>query len=192
MKKVALIMLCITFCFINAKAQYKFPGIDASVMDMVYYPLDASSKSKPPQIRVLYSRPLKKGREVFGATGLQPYGKVWRLGANELTEIRFYVPVMIGGKKVAPGTYSLFAIPGMDAAHTDWTIILNGTLDKWGLFYDRDKYQDKDIVRFTVPVKALDNVQESLAITFTPLPDGANMIIGWDKTAVEVPITFTK
>jgi hypothetical protein len=188
MKKIIFLLLA-TVCILNAKAQYKFPAVDASVMDMAVYPLNAIHDAKPVQIKVTYSRPLKKGREIFGGAGtLQPYGQAWRVGANEETEIRFYSPVNIGGKQLAAGTYSLFAIPEKD----NWTIIINGTTDKWGLFYDRDKYQEKDIVRFQVPVKPLDNVVEALAITFTPLPNGngngANMVIGWDKTAVEVPI----
>jgi hypothetical protein len=188
MRKTALIIICSALWFMSAKAQYKFPPLDASVMDIAAYPLDGFHSGKPLQVKVIYSRPLKKGREIFGATGLQPYGKIWRVGANEETEIRFYVPVTIGGKQVAPGTYSLFAIPGKDAANTDWTIIINSSTDKWGESYDQ--FKDKDIVRFSVPVKPLDNVLEAMSITFTPLSNGANMIIGWDKTAVEVPILF--
>lgn len=186
MKKAALTILCAAFCLLSAKAQYRFPAVDASPMDVVYYPLNSASRGTPPQIRVIYSRPSKKGRDIFSATGLQPYGKVWRIGANEETEIRFYVPVTLGGKQIDAGTYSLFAIPGKD----NWTIILNGTTDHWGLFYDRDKYSEKDIVRFQVPVKSLDSELETLAMTFTPMTGGANLVIGWDKTAVEVPITF--
>jgi len=188
MKRIALIIVCTALYFVNAKAQYKFPALDASVADIVYYPINATHDRKPPQIKIVYSRPLKKGRDIFSETGLQPYGKVWRVGANEETEIKFYVPVTIGGKQLPAGTYGLFAIPGKDT----FTIIINSNLDKWGLYYDTDKFADKDIVRFQVPVKTLDNVVEAMAITFTPLPDGANMVIGWDKTAVEVPITFNK
>jgi hypothetical protein len=186
MKRIALVVICATLCF-YAKAQYKFPAVDASVMDVAAYPLNGIVQGKPLQIKVTYSRPLKKGREIFGGAGtLQPYGQVWRIGANEETEIKFYVPVTIGGKDLPAGTYSLFAIPDKD----NWTMIVNSTTDKWGLFYDRDKYAEKDLVRFQVPVKPLDTVVEALAMTFTPRPDGANLVIGWDKTAVEVPITF--
>ncbi|MCW3117493.1 MAG: asparagine synthetase, partial [Chitinophagaceae bacterium] len=134
-----------------------------------------------------YSRPLKKGRDIFSATGLQPYGKVWRIGANESTEIKFYTPVTIGGKQLAAGTYTLFAIPNPD----NWTIIINSQLDKWGLSYNQ--FKDKDVMRFEVPVKSLDTVQESVAVTYTPLEgnaNGTNIVIGWDKTAVEIPVIF--
>ncbi|MEW9503511.1 DUF2911 domain-containing protein, partial [Jeotgalibacillus marinus] len=60
-------------------------------------------------MKVSYSRPFLNGREIFGKK--EPYGKVWRLGADESTEIKFYQDATFGGKKVKAGTYSLFAIP---------------------------------------------------------------------------------
>jgi hypothetical protein len=135
------------------------------------------------KVRVIYSRPLKKGRQILG--GVEPFGKVWRAGANESTEIEFYTPVKIGGKDIPAGKYSLFAIPEKDS----WTVIINGVINRWGAFtYD----QTKDIARVTVPVKPLDNELEAFSIMFVDAPDGANMIMGWEKTAVEVPIAFAK
>ncbi len=175
-------ILMIAFCtlLINAKAQYKFPSLDASPADFAYYPLGAASRGLPVKIKISYSRPQKKGREVFGS--LQEYGKVWRAGANESTEIHFFVPVKIGAKQIPAGTYSLFAIPNKDK----WTIIINSQIDHWGLTYD----QTKDIYRYDVPVKTLNEALEAYSITFTDIPGGANIVLGWDKTAVEVPILF--
>ena len=79
---------------------------------MAYFPNNFAHDRKGEQeavIRVIYSRPQKSGREIFG--NLVPWKKVWRAGANEATEIKFYKDVEIGGKKVKAGTYSLFAIP---------------------------------------------------------------------------------
>ncbi|MDO7743338.1 MAG: DUF2911 domain-containing protein, partial [Pedobacter sp.] len=102
---------------------------------------------------------------------------------NESTEIKFFKPVVIGGKNIPAGTYSLFAIPNQDK----WVIIINKQTDKWGAYtYD----EKKDVVRAEVPVKPLATALESLSITFTPLASGANLIIGWDKTSVEVPVTI--
>ncbi|KIO76177.1 hypothetical protein TH53_16575, partial [Pedobacter lusitanus] len=79
--------------------------------------------------------------------------------------------------------YSLFAIPEQDK----WTVIINKQTDRWGAYtYD----ESKDVVRVSVPVKPLTTVVEALAITFTPNASGANLIIGWDKTSVEVPVTI--
>ncbi len=183
MKKVGLIMVCAMFAFASAQAQYKFPAIDASVADIAYYPLRAANTGAPVAIKVVYSRPLKKGREILG--GVEPFGKVWRAGANESTEIQFFTPVTIGGKQIPAGTYSLFAIPEKDK----WTVIINGIINRWGAFtYD----QSKDIARVTVPVKTLTDSVEAFAITFTDSPTGANLIMGWEKTAVEVPLAFKK
>lgn len=163
--------------------EVKFPVADPSPADIVYFPLNApkAKDATKPVIKIVYSRPQRKGRDVFGV--LEQYGKVWRFGANESTEIRFFEKVTIGGKKIKAGTYSLFAIPNKD----NWTIIINKQTDKWGAFtYD----QSKDIVRINVPVKTLAKPVEYFSITFTSLSKGATLIAAWDKIQVEVPIAF--
>lgn len=185
MKKLSLLVLPALFAISVHAQDVKFPALDSSPADIVYYPLNAAKVKagdvSTPTIKVIYSRPSKKGRDVFGA--LEPFGKVYRLGANESTEIKFFKPVTIGKKEIKAGTYSLFAIPNKD----NWTLILNAQTDRWGAYtYD----EKKDIVRVEVPVKPLENVVEALSITFVPQPTGANLVIGWDKTSVELPIQF--
>ncbi|MEJ2883979.1 DUF2911 domain-containing protein [Pedobacter sp. GR22-6] len=183
MKKLRLFAL---LCFFAAGAQaqdIKFPGLDSSPADIVYYPLNVAKAkdNSAPLIKVIYSRPSKKGREIFGV--LEQFGKVWRLGANESTEIRFYKPASIAGKRIKSGSYSLFAIPQKDK----WTLILNKQTDKWGAFtYD----QSKDVLRLDLPVKAMAKTMEVFTITFIPSAEGANMIFAWDNTIVELPITI--
>ncbi len=183
MKKLRLIAL-LSFLSLGANAQdLKFPALDSSPADIVYYPLNVAKAkdNSSPLIKLIYSRPSKKGREIFGV--LEQFGKVWRLGANESTEMRLYKAAVIGGKRIKAGSYSLFAIPEKDK----WTLILNKQLDKWGAFtYD----QKKDVMRMELPVKTLIKTQEVLAITFVPIPDGATMVIAWDNTTVEVPISI--
>ena len=187
MKTLNLIVLS-TLIGLSVHAQdVKFPALDNSPADIAYYPLNTTKAKKgeesKPVIKVLYSRPSKKGREVFGT--LVEFGKVNRIGANESNEIRFFKPVTIGGKSLAVGAYSFFAIPAADK----WTIIINKQTDRWGAYtYD----ETKDVVRVDVPVKPLENVVEALSITFKDVPEGALMVIGWDKTSVEVPVTFKK
>ncbi|TCD02399.1 DUF2911 domain-containing protein [Pedobacter frigidisoli] len=169
----------------TASTEVKFAVADPSPADIVYYPLNAAKLKAgdftKPNIKVVYSRPQKKGRDIFGV--LEQYGSVWRFGANENTEIRFFTKVTIGGKKIKAGTYSLFAIPNKGT----WTIILNSQTDRWGAFtYDASK----DIVRVNVPVKTLAKPIEYFSITFTPLAKGATLIAAWDKTQVELPIGF--
>ncbi|TDG37317.1 DUF2911 domain-containing protein [Pedobacter changchengzhani] len=189
----SLLVLIFASCCFFAQAQVntssadqiKFPIADFSPADIVYFPLN-TPKAKPaenvqPVMKVVYSRPQKKGREIFGI--LEQFGKVWRLGANENTEIKFYSKVKIGDKKIKAGTYSLFAIPNKES----WIIILNKNIDRWGAFtYD----ESKDVLRVEVPVQNLSKPLEYLSITFKEVKNGANMIIGWDKTVVELPIVF--
>ena len=157
-------------------------SVDVSPMDAVYYPLQVtSSKMETPKVKVIYSRPQKKNRVVFG--NLVKYGEIWRFGANEDTEIKFYTPVKIGGKEIPAGTYSLFAVPN----ETEWTIILNSDIDKWGAYaYDKSK----DVVRFTVPVEKTTSPIEYFSVTFVQTKTGADLYAGWDNTQVKFPIIF--
>jgi hypothetical protein len=130
-------------------------------------------------IKVTYGRPYKKGRDIFG--GLEPYGKVWRAGADEATEITFDKDCVFGNKRVKAGTYTLFAIPDKN----EWTIILNGKLGQWGAF-EYDKYKKQDVLHTRVPVTNLSNVTEQF--TIYAKDDGLQM--EWDKTRVFVPIKY--
>ncbi|HTQ27070.1 MAG TPA: DUF2911 domain-containing protein [Puia sp.] len=130
-------------------------------------------------IKVTYGRPYKKGREIFGK--LEPYGKVYRVGADEATTISFAKDGTFGGKPVKAGTYTLFAIPNASS----WTVILNSQLGQWGAF-SYDKYKDKDVLHVDVPVKKVSPPIEQLTIRF---PASA-MVIEWDDTQVSVPVKF--
>ena len=183
MNKSTLIYCLLSLMTLGAYAQ-GFRAVDKSPMDYAYFPDHFAHDRKDGEkalVRATYSRPSKNGREVFGK--LVPYGKVWRTGANENTEIKFYQDATIQGKKVKAGTYSLFTIPG----ETEWTVILNSDLDYWGAF----KYnQANDVMRFTVPAKkSTDAPLENFSINF-PKGNDAVMRLGWDNTVVEVPITF--
>lgn len=182
MKKTILFYCFAQLIVLSAWSQ-SFRGADKSPLDFAYFPDNFAHDRKGDEkalVRVTYSRPAKNGREVFGK--LIPYGKVWRTGANENTEIKFYQDATIQGKKVKAGTYSLFSIPG----ESEWTIILNTDLDYWGAF----KYkQENDVVRFTVTPNKSDTVIENFSIQF---PKGSEAILrmGWDTTVVELPISF--
>ncbi len=190
MKLIGLYVLALSLLMFDVNAQ-KMDGLDKSPMDMAYYPDNFAHDRKfapkligdmPAIVRVTYSRPPKKGREIFGK--LVPYDKVWRMGANEATEIKFFRDVMIGGKAVKAGTYSLFAIPN----EKEWTIIANSDLDVWGAYsYD----QAHDVLRVNVPVKKSDGVIEDFSIKFRKGNDNETiMMMAWDTTLIEVPISF--
>jgi hypothetical protein len=181
MKKLILMAFFALATFAVDAQEVKFPGLDGSPVDLAYFPSNAAQKNTPPDIKLLYSRPSKKGRVVFGE--LEKYGAVYRLGANESNEITFFKDVTIGGKAVKAGTYSLFAIPNKD----NWTIIINSKINSWGAYtYD----VAKDVVRTDVTVKTLTTPVEALSMVFTKTDTGANLNIGWDTVSVALPITI--
>jgi hypothetical protein len=187
MRRVIVIaLLVINFQVSGQLNSSNLPPPDKSPMDMSYYPanypiLKIQDKATEPLIlRLIYSRPQVNGRKVFG--DLQEYGKVWRLGANEATEIEFFKDVKINGKKIRKGRYTLYAIPFEDK----WTMIVNTETDIWGSFrYDGSK----DVVRMDVPVMKNDST-EFMTIVFDKSSSGANMTVYWDDVKVSLPIVF--
>lgn len=165
----------------------KVPQLDKSPMDMAYYPanypvLRIQDKADEPLVaRVIYSRPQKEGRTIFG--GLVEYGKIWRFGANEATEIELYRDVKINNKKLSKGRYTLYAIP----TENEWTVIFNKDTDIWGAF----KYDEKkDVLRVTVPVQKLSTPVDPFSIDFSKSAGGADMLIAWDEAMVTLPFRF--
>jgi hypothetical protein len=163
---------------------------DKSHMDMSYFPSNYSLEKalKAPvelSIRIIYSRPHKGSRsQIFGTDTslLVPYGKLWRLGANETTEIEFLKPVTIEGKKIAPGRYCVYAIPNKN----EWTIIINSQLYTFGAF---NYNPAKDIVRAKAIVTPSKFVLETFLIYFQKTNTGCNMIFSWDNVVAYLPIT---
>ena len=188
MKKIFISILCFQLFFISLLAQNTtIPAVDKSPMDMSYYPnnfpvLKIQDKATVPVVaRVLYSRPQKSGRVVFG--DLVKYGEVWRLGANEATEIEFYKPVTIAGKKILKGRYTLYAIVN----EANWNFIVNKDVDTWGAF----KYDvKKDVARINVPVQKMDNPVDSLAMYFEKTTSGCNLVVVWENIKTALPVTF--
>jgi len=137
----------------------------------------AKMKKDDAYIKVVYNQPHLRNRKMIGEQ--EPYGKVWRLGANEATEITLTEDVKIGGEEVEAGTYSMFAIPEKDK----WTIILNSDLGLWGTYeYD----ETNDVVRFDVPVQKSKDKYEPFTIKFDET--GTKMMMMWDTMLVEVPV----
>ena len=183
-KKAATVLFCIFS--LSAAAQQKPTDLDKSPMDMSYSPqnypiLKMNSKiAAQPMARVIYGRPQKAGRAIFG--GIVAYNQIWRLGANEATEIEFFKNVKINGKPVAKGRYTMFAICNPDK----WTIILNSDKDIWGLSYN----QKKDVLRVDAPVQNTDTETEAFTIYFDDIKGGTNLTVIWDTVKITLPITY--
>lgn len=188
MKKILFVLCLAAIPFlVSAQGNSKLPDVDKSPMDMSYFPVNypvlkiQNKASEPIIMRVIYSRPQRQGRNIFG--DLVEYGKIWRLGANEATEIEFYKDVKIGGKKVQKGRYTLYAIPN----ESIWTIIINKDTDTWGAFkYDAKK----DLVRTEIVAQKNEELVETLSMAFEKIDKGANLVIAWEQVKVSLPINF--
>lgn len=130
-------------------------------------------------VSVTYGRPYKKGRVIFGQ--LEKFGTVWRVGADEATEITFKKDGSFGGQPVKAGTYTLFAIIN----EKEWEIILNTELKQWGA-YGYEKIKDKNVLSSKVPTQKTASVVEQLTIT----AEADGLIISWDDTMVKIPYKF--
>jgi len=164
----AFIMLLST----NVEAQ-KFAGLDKSPLDLAKY----SSKEAGTMIKVFYSRPQLKGRTV--GKDLAPYGKLWRTGANDATEIILFADMKMGDKTIKAGTYSLFTIPG----EKEWTIIISSDTNNWSTSGYKES---NEVARITVPATKGDESIEAFAIMFDK---EGTMHLGWANIRVAVPFT---
>lgn len=135
------------------------------------------------KITLTYSRPNVKGRKIFG--GLEPYGTVWRTGANSATVIKFSDDVTIEGHDIPAGEYGLFTIPNKN----EWTIILNKTSKQWGAYTYNEA---DDILRFKVKPMSMKEKMETFTMQFANVfPTSAQLHIMWENTALAINITTT-
>lgn len=173
MKKNVFVIavLAVAMLFSNEISAQKFAKLDKSPADIALY----KTKADGVKAKIVYGRPQLNGRTVASLT---PVGKMWRLGANEATEVTFYNNVMFGGKSVKAGTYAMFAIPGAK----EWTIILNKDLNVWG------NYQYKagqDVAKVMAKVSKGTSSLEAFSIAYSKTGD---ILLGWGTTVVTIPV----
>jgi hypothetical protein len=136
------------------------------------------------KIELTYSRPNIKGRSLLKENSdLAPLNKLWRLGANAATRIKFTDNVTIGGKLLDTGSYVLYAIPGKE----NWEIIVNKGLTNWGT----DGYKEaEDVVRVKVKSEKISAPVESFSMQIAAVqPETCELNIMWGNTSVQVPIS---
>ncbi len=127
-------------------------------------------------VTVNYGSPSVKGREIFG--GLEPYGQVWRTGANEATTIEFGADVMVEGSPLAAGKYALFTIP-MESG--DWTVIFSSEPEQFGAF----SYQEEqDALRVMVTPEMADASRETMDF----MVEGNEVILAWDTVLLSITV----
>jgi hypothetical protein len=133
------------------------------------------------KVTVTYARPSLRGRKLLGQNNI-PYGKVWRLGANEATTIELSDSMIINGKSLQKGKYALMAIPN----DKEWTIIINSEANQWGAY---NYHENKDILRFNVKVEKLKQATETLSFSFEDVqPEKSALIFKWENTAFKFVI----
>jgi Protein of unknown function (DUF2911) len=131
-------------------------------------------------IKTDYSSPRAKGRKIYG--GLVPFGEVWRTGANAATTFVTSSDVVVGGKTVPAGSYTIFTVPTTDK----WTLIVNKKTGEWGIPY---KYESDELARVDMKVSKLPSPVENFTIAYEKSGSGCTMNIDWETTRASVDIT---
>ena len=134
------------------------------------------------EAKVCYGRPSMNGRAIMGA--LVPFGTPWRMGANEATAIHLPFAAEIGGVKVEPGVYSIYAIPG----ETEWEFVVNTQYERWGIPIN-EAVMAGNVGSFKRAVAATSAPVEQLTISWAS--HGENMghlVLEWENTKVEIPV----
>ena len=134
------------------------------------------------EMAVVYCRPYKKEREIFG--GLVPFGEVWRTGANEATTFSTNADIVVGNVPLKAGEYTLWTIPNANT----WEVIINDHEYWWGVDFNQVAQRDPqyDVVNVMTPAMAMEQPVEQFTIEFS---DDMHMHLKWDQTHVEVPIS---
>ena len=131
-------------------------------------------------IKTDYSSPRMKGRKIYG--DLVPFGEVWRTGANEATTFVTSADVVVGGKAVPAGSYTIFTVPGADK----WTLIINKKTGEWGIPY---KYESDELARVDMTVSKLPAPVEDFTIAYDKSAGGCTLHIDWETTRASVGIS---
>ncbi len=184
MKKLMIHLRSASFCLLlfflalTVSAQ-EIRGLDDSPLDLAIF--RPNGQGTQPVARIIYSRPQKKGRKIFG--GIVPYDEVWRTGANQSTEINLYRDISFEGKTLKAGSYTMYTVPG----EKTWEIIFNTNLHTWGAF---DYDSDKNVLSFEVPAKKVSDDREAFGMAF----DGGNgkgkLLMAWEKTEVYLSFDY--
>ena len=160
---ILLIIIFFSFGFVYSQ---KFKGLDKSPLDMIQFP---GNRGESQWARILYSRPQLNGRDI---SNLVPEGKVWRMGANESTELTLYLPMKIGGTSIPKGSYTLYAIP----FENEMTLIINKATNVWGAYSYKEEL---DVIRVKAPLKKVEESLEAFSMIFDKEESGMVLHMGW-------------
>jgi hypothetical protein len=131
-------------------------------------------------VKTDYSSPRMKGRKIYG--DLVPFGQVWRTGANEATTFVASADVVVGGKAVPAGSYTIFTVPTADK----WTLIINKKTGEWGIPY---KYESDELARIDMKASKLPAPVENFTIAYDKSAGGCILRMDWETTRASVDIS---
>lgn len=176
MKKLSFIIITLavlSFVSIDLNAQIRTPAPSPTAT--------FSQQVGLTDVEIVYSRPSIKGRTIFAADGLVPYGKIWRTGANQASKITFSEAVKVGGKDLKAGTYAILTIP----TATSWTVnFYTHESGNWSSYVDKTP-----AASLQTKVQDLPFSIESFTITLNDMTsNSANLLIYWDTKIVSVSI----
>jgi hypothetical protein len=130
------------------------------------------------KVEVTYGRPYSKKpggtevRKIWGA--LVPYGKAWRIGADEATNIKLEKGIKIGDATIPAGSYTLYLIPEENGGK----LAFSKTVGRWGVPVD----QKHDLVRVDVKKESLSPARDQLAIAIEKADNGGVLKIMWEDS----------
>jgi hypothetical protein len=169
---LSLLALAVAGLLTAQETKEVHPGKGGSPHVTTTYKMDGKA------ISITYGRPLKKNRAIFGQT--IPFGKVWRLGADEATTLEMGGDMMIGPLHVVAGKYTLYAVPGPK----EWTLVISKQTGQWGTVYD----QSKDYGRTAMKLAKASSPAEQLTITIEGKADDKFLKVAWDDAVATVPV----
>ena len=154
--------------------------LTAPLLAQLSPPAETSVKIDGKTIRIDYSAPSMRGRKIFG--GLEPYGRVWRAGANAATALHTDANLDIGGLSVPKGDYTLFVYLGPK----QWQLVVSKATGEWGLDYQPGQDLGRAKMEMSKPPKPV----ETYKMTLSSLGgDKGKLRLEWENTVAEIPIT---
>ena len=134
-------------------------------------------------ISVAYSSPRMRGRKIFG--DLVPFDEVWRTGADDATSFVPNTDLVVGGKTVPAGSYTLFTLPTQDK----WTLIISKQTGEFGIPYPGTQY---DFARIEMKASKLPSPLENFTISFDQAGARCTMKLEWETMRASIDILEKK
>jgi len=176
--KIVPLLLLMCFCSGWLWAQQPLPKPRRSPVGL------ATFKKGGFYAKITYGRPYMKYEKSYPFGYNVPWGKIWRTGDDDATELTINKPISINGQSLGAGTYAIFSIPDEE----EWTIIFNSGLGQWGLYnYD----PAKDVLRMKIKPYKIPGQMREFTIFMQESNSGFDIFLLWDKTSIRVPITIT-